>query len=201
MLGDNLPRLIAGKPEEFSATVIFGGPQLISQDSNIGYIKEEIEWIGEQVKCDSPLLGICLGAQMISASLGYAVGPHPQGLREIGFHSVRPTPEGKEFFPSEALFYQWHREGFELPKDSRLLATGDIYQNQAFSLGSSVFGLQFHPEITVETINKWITSVRGAPQLNRPEAQAADQQRLLASKCVLEVKKWLPPFLKKWLHH
>ena len=199
MIGDNLPSLQNGHPEGFSATVIFGGPQLLSEESHISYLSKEIQWVGEQAKSDAPVLGVCLGAQMIAASYGCRVGPHPDGLREIGFHTVRALPPGKKLFPDESLFYQWHREGFELPKESILLATNDIFPNQAFRLGHNVYGIQFHPEITKETMEYWITSERGAPQLDLPGAQPAKLQRKLADKSINQMKIWLQPFLIGWL--
>jgi len=199
MLGDKLPLISGGNPQGFDATVVFGGPQLISEDANVNYIYDEIEWIRSLVKSDSKLLGICLGAQMIAASYGCLVGPHPEKVREIGFHNVKSLPEGQDYFNDNLLFYQWHREGFELPKEAILLATGDTYPNQAFKVGENVFGIQFHPEITLETMERWITSEKGAPQLILPGAQSAREQRKLAKKCIRDMKLWLMPFLQKWL--
>jgi len=200
MLGDDLPPLGEdGRPHGFRATVVFGGPQLISEEGGNGYLREEIEWTGLQVRADAPVLGICLGSQMIAASLGHAVGPHPEGVREIGFHPVRATPAGRDMFPDDALFYQWHREGFELPHGAVHLATGDAYPNQAFALGSNVFGIQFHPEITEETVEAWVTSELGAPQLTMRGAQLADEQRRLAPDCIAGMRRWLAPFLENWI--
>ena len=199
MLGDRLPSLKNGKPEEFIATVVFGGPQLISQEGKTGYLLDEIQWVGEQVRSNSPLLGICLGAQIIAASYGCTVGPHTDGVREIGFHPVRGLPAGQDIFLEETLFYQWHREGFELPSESTLLATNETFPNQAFSIGSRVYGIQFHPEITLETMERWITSEQGAPQLSLPGAQSAVLQRELAPKSIHQMKCWLQPFLNRWL--
>ena len=199
MLGDTLPAIVGGRPDGYVAAVVFGGPQLISEEGGQGYIREEIEWVGAQARADAPLLGICLGAQMIAASFGCTVGPHPDGVREIGFHTVRALPAGAGLFDDEALFYQWHREGFEMPPGAVPLATADDYPNQAFQLGANVYGIQFHPEITAATVEMWITSERGAPQLTMRGAQSADEQRRLAPECIADMRRWLAPFLDRWI--
>lgn len=199
MLGDALPVLVDGQPEGFAGTVVFGGPQLISKEGGSGYLRDEISWIGEQTRADAPLFGICLGAQMIAASYGAAVGPHPEGVREIGFHEVRSLPAGRDLFPKDGLYYQWHREGFELPPGAVHMATGGDYPNQAFQMGKQVLGIQFHPEMTAKTIETWVTSEVGAPQLSMRGAQAADEQRRLAPVCIPAMRQWLAAFLDSWI--
>ena len=109
------------------------------------WIAREIDWIGLALAADRPFLGVCLGAQMLAKHLGGEVGPHGGGQVEIGYYPIRPTPAGAELGRWPPQVYQWHREGFTLPRDCRLLASGDTFENQAFRYGDRAFGIQFHP--------------------------------------------------------
>ena len=126
--GDPLPETL----REHAAAVIFGGPMSANDDDD--FIRREIDWIAAvPLKEDRPFLGICLGAQMCARALGGRVFPHPQGQAEIGYYPIRPTPAGLAVvndWPEQV--YQWHREGFELPRCAELLAEGDMFEVQAF---------------------------------------------------------------------
>lgn len=199
MLGDMLPRLQGGRADGASAVVVFGGPQCISEIEQYPYLRDEIAWIGALVKAGAPVLGICLGAQLIASALGAHVGPHPVGLREIGYHPVEPTGAGRGFLADGFHAYHWHREGFELPEGAELLATGRMFPNQAFRIGLTAYALQFHPEMTRTIMERWITSEKGAPQLDRPEAQKAEAQRAAAATHLPLVHAWVDGFLRRWL--
>ena len=80
------------------------------------YIRREIDWIEIPLREQRPFLGVCLGAQMLAMQLGAKVAPHPQGVTQIGYYPIRPTPAGEAVcanWPDQV--YHWHREGFELP--------------------------------------------------------------------------------------
>jgi GMP synthase (glutamine-hydrolysing) len=188
--GDPLPSTLAAH----SGAVIFGGPQ--SANDRIDYIRREVDWISVPLKEGKPFLGICLGAQMLAHHLGARVDHCPHGRIEVGYHPIRPTQAGLRLgFPG--LVYQWHREGFDLPRDGALLATADgAYPNQAFQYGSA-FGFQFHPEITFIQVNRWSGSnptrllMRGA--LPR---QAQIEHHLMEAP---RVHRWLDGFLGRWV--
>jgi GMP synthase (glutamine-hydrolysing) len=199
MQGDALPALVCGRPEGFGATVVFGGPQSLSEIATHPYLETEAGWLGAQVRAGAPVLGICLGAQLIARALGAPVGPHPEGLREIGYHRIEPTAAGRAMFGESFHAYQWHREGFDLPAGAELLASGTIFPRQAYRIGERAYGLQFHPEMTREIMERWVTSEKGAPQLERPEAQSAAEQRAAAGRHNPVVQAWLARFLKDWL--
>ncbi len=200
MRGDALPRLEAGHPDGALATVVFGGPQCLSEIDRYPYLKNELDWVGTQVKAGAPVLGICLGAQMIARAFGAAVGPHPEGLKEIGYHPIRPTAAGRALIADGFHAYQWHGEGFALPDGAELLATGDLFLNQAFRLGASTYGLQFHPEMTRAMMERWIASEGGSKQIReRPEAQPAEIQRGASLAHEAKVHAWLERFLIAWL--
>lgn len=188
--GDPLPATLRGH----CGAVIFGGPQSANDASD--HIRREIDWIGLALEEHKPFLGICLGAQMLARQLGARVEHCPMGTVEIGYHPIRPTEAGRGLgFPGHV--YHWHREGFDLPRHARLLATADsAYPNQAFCYGSAV-GLQFHPEITFAQVSRWSGSnrvrllLRGA----RSRQEQIDTHLIEAPK----VHRWLDGFLGSWI--
>ena len=94
---------------------------------------------------------------MLAKVLGAKVEPHPQGLYEIGYFPIFPTRLGRDLFQrAEAMHvFQWHKDGFELPQGATLLASGQRFENQAFSYGKAIVGVQFHPELTPATMLQW----------------------------------------------
>lgn len=191
--GAPLPRSLAG----YCGAIIMGSPQ--SANDAHDYIHREIDWIGVALREERPFLGICLGAQMLAHHLGARVDHCRHGTVEIGYHRVFPTTAGGQ--PLAGLppyVYQWHREGFEIPKGARLLAgSNGPYPHQALGFGPAAIGVQFHPEITYSHINRWTGSnpvrllMRGAQ--SRPE----QLQRHLAH--VADVQSWLDGFLHRWV--
>ena len=144
-----------------------------------------------------PFLGICLGAQMMARHLGSRVYPHPQGHAEVGYYPIRPTEAGRKVcaeWPDHV--YQWHREGFDLPAGSELLAEGDAFSVQAFRHGTG-YALQFHPEVTHAMMYRWL--VRGAHRMSLPGAkQRADH---ISGRAVHDYasRNWLAAFIDHWL--
>jgi len=123
---DPLPETMA----EHAAAIIFGGPMSANDDTD--FIRREIAWIAVPLKEDKPFLGICLGAQMFAHHLGARVFRHPAGHAEIGYYPIRPTAVGLALVPQwPECVYQWHREGFDLPRGAELLAEGDTFEVQA----------------------------------------------------------------------
>src|SRR5262245_7830477 len=114
---DPLPDTLA----EHAGVIIFGGPQ--SANDREDFVRREIDWIGVAREEQKPFLGVCLGAQMLAQKLGARVYTHPKGHAEVGYYPIRPTKAGHEIFtPWPDHVYQWHREGFDLPKGATLLA-------------------------------------------------------------------------------
>ena len=108
-----------------------------------------------------PVLGICLGAQLIAAALGAAIVRNP--VKEIGWSTVRPTAAGsrdplfKHLGKAEQIF-QWHGDTFHLPEGAELLAETDACKNQAFRYAGNVYGLQFHLEVDQALIRRWLST-------------------------------------------
>ena len=183
--GDALP--VPG--EEFVAVVVYGGIQSVNDAEHHAYIRAELDWIQRWVSDDRPYLGLCLGGQLLARALGAPVGPHPGGLHEIGFVPVQPTPMGRCIFPGPLHVYQWHNEGFAVPEGSELLATGEVYPNQAFRAGRRAFGLQFHPETTPQMRNEWLDA--SGHMLNRAGAHGRERQAADARRFDQPMADWL----------
>jgi GMP synthase (glutamine-hydrolysing) len=192
-LGEPLPERLGG----YAGVVVFGGPMSANDCTSLEFIRREIDWLAVPLKEEVPYLGICLGAQLLARQLGARVSPHPQGRAEIGYYPLRPTAEGRRLGPWPDHAYQWHREGFDLPRDAVLLAEGDDFPHQAFSYGEAAFGIQFHPEVTLAMMHRW--TVRASHRFALPGAQNRAQH--LSHRLVHDgaVARWLESFLTRWL--
>lgn len=192
-MGAELPPHLA----DHDGVIVFGGPMSANDDNQLPYIRTELDWIPLALVTQKPFLGICLGAQMLARVLGAKVAPHPEQWREIGYAQIYPTPAADNPLAALNRVYHWHAEGFELPKDATLLATGDQFTNQAFRYGEAAYGLQFHPEITETMIQRW--TVEGADHLTLPGAQARQAQLDHHQQHGTAVAGWLSTFLRQWL--
>ena len=189
--GDPLPETLAGH----CGAVVFGGP--MSANDKDEFICRETEWIGVALKEDKPFLGICLGAQMLANHLGAKVGFHADELTEVGYYPIVTTPEGRRFGQFPDHVYQWHREGFELARDARLLATANgAYPNQAFGYGSAV-GVQFHPEITYAQVHRW--TGHSHARLGMKGARERHEHIEGHIHHAPKVHAWLHGFLTRWV--
>jgi GMP synthase (glutamine-hydrolysing) len=194
VLGDPLPATLS----EHSGAVVFGGP--MSANDPDTFVKKETDWIGVPLKEDKPFLGICLGAQMMVRHLGGTVGPHKDGLAEIGWYPLRATEHGRLLMPQwPRMVYHFHREGFSLPHGVELLAEGDAYANQAIRYGSNAWGLQFHAELTRAMMQRWV--VRGEHRFIMPNAQKGSEH--LEGRMIFDapLKQWLWNFLDLVFDH
>jgi len=190
-LGDPLPATM----REHSGAIIFGGP--MSANDADDFIQREIGWISVPLAEDKPFLGICLGAQMCARALGGRVFCHPAGHAEIGYYPIRPTAAGLAVVdPWPEQVYQWHREGFDLPRGAELLAEGDTFEVQAFRYGRA-YALQFHPDVTRAMMHRWTT--RGENRLEMPGAKPRAAH--FADRDVYDyiARAWLSLFLAHWI--
>jgi GMP synthase (glutamine-hydrolysing) len=191
-LGHALPERL----DEHAAVVVFGGP-MSANDDNLAFIRQELDWLPGAVDSRRPLLGICLGAQLLARAGGGRVGPHAEGWHEIGYYRVDPTPAGKDLFEPGMHVFHWHGEGIDLPKEAVHLAEGDKFPAQAFRLGTAAYGIQFHPEVTREQMGRWTT--KAAHKLVMPGAQSRDEIEAGWERHDARLAAWLDRFLKHWL--
>jgi len=157
---------------EYSRLIAMGGPQSVyDSETNFPSKQYEIETIKNFTENKKPILGCCLGSQLIAHAFGGKVYPNivdGKRFKETGFYDIILTEEGnkdlfKNFSDSFKAF-QWHGDVFELPKNAELLATGDFVKNQAFKIkNTNTYGMLFHfdftPEMVKEIIrkdNKWL---------------------------------------------
>ncbi len=156
----------------YQGLIVLGGPMNVDQVERYPHLEREIRLIANAIERKLPVLGICLGAQLIARALGARVSPH--AVKEIGWYEVTPTSAAREdpvlgaFGPNETVF-QWHGDTFELPRGAETLVTGADCVQQAFRFGSHVYGLQFHLEVDAPMIEHWLN----VPQ-NRDEIAATD---------------------------
>ena len=190
-LGEALPETMA----EHVAAVVFGGP--MSANDPEPWIAREIDWIGVPLKEQKPFLGVCLGAQMLAKHLGGTVGGHAEERVEIGYYPIYPVNGGDGISDWPQEVYQWHRESFTLPREAKLFARGEHFENQAFRYGASAYGIQFHPEVTRLAMHRWV--VTGSHRFSLPHAQQAPEH--LAGNLIhdVAVKQWLSQFLERWI--
>ena len=191
MFGDALPSSL----DDYHAAVVFGGPQSANDDHK-GGIKTELDWIDKTaLPSGKPVLGICLGAQQISRVLGAKVGPHADGHVEVGYHSVEPTPHSAGFLEQRTMFYQWHRETFEIPVDAIHLASNDVFPSQAYQYNNCVYGIEFHPEMTFEMVQNWSAPGDNDPAPDQPGMQCRDSQLQGYQRFAEGSDRWLHRFL------
>lgn len=157
--GEPLPDSLSG----ISAVIVLGGPMNVYEEDKYPFLKQEDVFLKKVIREEVPALGFCLGAQLIAKAKGAIVKKAPQ--KEIGWFKITLN----ENSPSDLLFrgffeeidvFQWHGDTFEIPNGAIKLASSELCSNQAFRIGSNIYGLQFHIEVTDEMIYQWIDAYR-----------------------------------------
>ena len=139
--------------------VSMGGPQSVYEQTKYPWISQELALLRDAVKQQVPMLGVCLGAQLLAAALGARVTKNPQ--KEIGWYPLmrEPAADGDGMFApfgqTETVF-QWHGDTFALPKDAIRLASSPLCQEQGFRYQDYAYGLQFHVEVTEPIVRAWM---------------------------------------------
>jgi len=194
-LGEKLPDTM----NNHDLAIIFGGPMSIN-GNNHNFIKYEIDWINIALKSGKPFLGICLGAQMLAKNLGGIISNCSDNTYEIGFYDIFPTKYGSKMFKKQKKFFQWHNEGFTLPKDCIILAEGSKFQQQAFKY-KNTYGLQFHPEVNINLHLRWLyySSLKAPEKLKDIGCQNILKQLALRIKHNQNIKNWLDNFFDNYL--
>jgi len=144
----NLP-----EAETIDFLIIMGGPMSVNDASIYPWLAAEKAFIREVIALGKPVLGICLGAQLIASTMGAKI--YPNSHKEIGWFPIEAVPTNKNdtfAFPAFFEVFHWHGETFDLPPSASLLASSTGCKNQAFQLGKNVMGLQFHLEMTADSV-------------------------------------------------
>jgi GMP synthase-like glutamine amidotransferase len=145
--------------QDKDAILILGGPMSVHDELAFPWLKKEKEWIGQAIRQNKKIMGICLGAQLIAEVLGAKVYINPE--KEIGFLPVFLSKEAKNSdllpsLPAYSRLFHWHGETFELPRDAILLASSEACACQAYRLANQILCFQFHPELNGEIIRDMI---------------------------------------------
>jgi len=164
--------------EEIGGLIVFGGEMNVDDTDRHPVLLTQRALTRRAVDAGLPVLGICLGAQMLARAFDARVYRAP--VRELGFKPVRVTEVGQEdallvaFHTGDRVF-QWHEDTFDLPAGAELLVAGDDVPIQAFRLGRTAWGVQFHFEVDAEGVEAWLRVAE--PTLSRVWKRTADEVR------------------------
>jgi len=152
-LGEDPP-----EPRDYDAIMVFGGGMHPDQDGSHPWLAHEIEFLRRTLAARVPLLGVCLGSQLIARAAGAWVGPARRP--EVGWLEVSLTDAGRgdpvlSALPERVQAFQWHSYTFDLPEGAAELATSPAAR-QAFALDGHAWGIQFHAEVTRSMIEAWV---------------------------------------------
>jgi len=145
--------------DDYGAAIIFGGAMHADQDERHPWLRDEDMFIQRLFDIGTPLLGVCLGAQLLAKAAHAPVFPSSQP--EIGWHGVELTDAASDDpvlgeLPAQFEAFQWHFYTHGLPAGSDELARSGVC-TQAFRLGERVWGVQFHPEVTFAQVEQWVS--------------------------------------------
>lgn len=147
--------------DDYDGLLVMGGP-MSANDLHLSYICDEIELLKHAIEIDFPVLGFCLGSQLLARAAGAEIIAAP--VRELGWYSVQRTwgsaddPIFRTLEDEGLMVFQWHGETFTLPDFATLLATNADVPHQAFRLGTAQYGFQFHIEVNEPIIDLWVAA-------------------------------------------
>lgn len=176
--GEALPPL-----SEVGLLAVMGGPMSVHDTAKHAFLAEERAFVAEAVSAGKPVLGICLGAQLMASAFGAKVYAHDR--REIGWFPVRLTERGKgspllKKFPESHLAFHWHGDTFDLPEGADWLFENEATPHQGFSVGRRAVGLQFHFEVMPEDVRQMLA--HGAAELeSHAESELTQSPEHIAS--------------------
>ncbi|MFZ5877307.1 MAG: type 1 glutamine amidotransferase [Nitrospirota bacterium] len=184
-IGISVTRFFRNDPlpevEAIDFLVVMGGPMSVNDEHAFSWLIAEKRFIRDMINRGKPVLGICLGAQMIANVLGSKVYPNPE--KEIGWFPIQSTPTSGHHpnafrFPEQCLVFHWHGETFDLPDGAVRLAKSAACLNQAFQYNANVIGLQFHLETTPASARELVANCRGELV---PGAYVQSEETILAA--------------------
>jgi len=154
---------VPSDPGNYSGMIILGGPMNVYEEDKFPYLKDEDILIKKAVKNDMPVLGICLGGQLIAKATGAKVSKGTK--KEIGWYDLKLTKDSRQdkvfnSLPGTIKVFQWHGDTFDIPDGAVHLAGSELFSNQAYRVGSRIYGLQFHLEVTQKMITQWISEYK-----------------------------------------
>lgn len=191
---DHIPQQL----DNIAGLIFMGGP--MSVNDPLDWIPQELELIRRAVQQNIPVLGVCLGSQLLAKALGARIYPGP--CMEIGWYPVEciGAHDLTTGLPKQLTVFHWHGETFDLPANAHLLFSNARYQNQGFALGPHL-GLQFHVEMEAEQVREWLR--RNPADLERRCDQAHDAEAIQQSldARLAELQKHARCLLDNWLRN
>lgn len=179
--------------------IVLGGPISANDEADFPFILDELDIIKTRLASDAPTLGICLGAQLMARALGARVYPGKQ--KELGWNRVALSEAGMasplrhlEFTP----VLHWHGDTFDLPKEAVHLASSELTANQAFRWKKRGLALQFHPEVTVHGMERWL--IGNVAELTAIPGMSVKRLREENSRYGYDMDVKASAFLEEWLN-
>ncbi len=195
--GDMLP-----SAQDVSGLIVMGGPMNVDEVDRYPFLKKETDLIRDTLCVGKPVLGICLGAQLMAKALGEKI--FPNGRKEVGWHPIQLTSDAAEdplfsAFAASPNVLHWHGDTFRIPAGAVHLAQTAVCASQAFRWKQNSYGLQFHFEVTPEMLTSWCD----APSEQQFIAAAGEKPALIKERtprafAALEplAKKFFSDYLK-----
>ena len=183
-------QLVPASMKGAGGLIVMGGPMAVYQTDRYPWLRDEMRLIEDAMKSNLPVLGVCLGAQILAAALGAKVERNPNG-KEIGWYPIRLSHSAKEDrlmrgLPTTMTPFHWHSDIFELPPGAVSLASSDKTPCQAFRHGDKAYALQFHLEVTRE----------GVAAMADAFAKDLVRENIPADGMIAQAAEYLPPLEK-----
>lgn len=193
--GEKVPNVL----DHYSGLIIMGGPMGVYEADRYPFLMDEQRLVQNSIQNNRPVLGICLGSQIIAAALGARVYPGPQ--KEIGWHPVEVTENETTTIglPRNFMAFHWHGDTFDLPEGAVRLFRSQRYDNQGFRWGDNTLAIQFHFEVSPEMIDDWLldegccAEISAMPEVN-PEVirkQTAEYGKTLEELSMLFFERFI----------
>ncbi|QQK81705.1 type 1 glutamine amidotransferase [Salicibibacter cibi] len=188
---------LPGDLEAFDSLVILGGIMGANDMADFPFINKSMFAVQKFHAAEKPILGICLGAQIIAKAFGATVGK--MGETEFGITTLAKTEEGRKDpvfsgLPEYFSFMQFHEDSFAMPPGAKRLATGEYCVNQAYRIGSKTYGVQFHPEVNASIVERWFVEKKETIENIEPNWPSTN-----IDKHLRQTKEWAHCIFDDWL--